>query len=142
MTIKSPRREIGQRASRKKKYPKMIITKAQTATSTISRASKVRRSCVVLFCMADITCASDMAGSRSGCCCQSFFSSSSFILRFLRHQTGKFLFGAMQHDANVIGIDARDFCHLFVGQVFEEKGDERFFERVEFENYGVKMGNA
>ena len=48
----------------------------------------------------------------------------------------------MQHDANVIGTDARGFCNLFVGEVLQEKSDERFFEWVQFVDCGVKACNA
>ena len=48
----------------------------------------------------------------------------------------------MQHDADVIGTDARGFCDLLVGEVLQEKGDERFFEWVQFVDGGVKIGDA
>jgi hypothetical protein len=48
----------------------------------------------------------------------------------------------MQHDTGVIGADARDFRHLFVSEVFEKKRDERLFERVQFENRGIKIRQA
>src|SRR4051812_16490707 len=105
----------------------MITTTAQATSSRRSRASRMRRRPVILFCMAETSCAADGSGFLNGCCCQSFFNSSSFM-RHLLHQAGKLLLGAMQHDANVTGTDARDFGHLFVGEVFEEKSDERFFE--------------
>ena len=44
----------------------------------------------------------------------------------------------MQQDADVIGIDARGFRNLFVGEVFQEKSDEGFFERVQFVDCGCK----
>src|SRR6185436_14290927 len=100
-------------------------------SSRKSRAFRPRRNWVILFCMAEISCAVDGSGSLSRCRCQSFFNSSSFIWRLL-HQTGKFLLGAMQHDANVIGGDAGGFCNLFVSEVLQEKGDECFFEWVQF----------
>ncbi len=40
------------------------------------------------------------------------------------------------------GADARGLGDLFVGEVFEEKGDEGLFERVQFVDGGVKTGNA
>ena len=37
----------------------------------------------------------------------------------------------MQHDPNVIRTDARGFRKLFVSEVFQEQGDESFFERIQ-----------
>ena len=48
----------------------------------------------------------------------------------------------MQHDTDVIGADAGDFRHLFVGEVFQEKGDERLFDRAEFVDGRVEVGDA
>src|SRR5215467_8184224 len=112
----------------------MMITTAQATSSRASRAFSERRNWLILFCIAKISCAADRPGSLSGCSRQSFFRSSSFILALLLHQSGKFLLCAMQHDANVIRAHACDLRHLFVGQIFEKKSDERLFKRVELEN--------
>ena len=48
----------------------------------------------------------------------------------------------MQHDADVIGTDARRFCHLFVGEVLQEQGDQRFFEWVQLVDCGVQIGDS
>src|SRR5579862_9900590 len=110
----------------------------QAANSRTSRQSKVRRNPDILSCMTEISCSADKFGTRSDCRCQRCFKSSSLILTLL-HQTKKFLLCAMQHDADVVGADARDFRHLFIGEVFKEKGDERFFQFVQFEDCRVKI---
>ncbi len=48
----------------------------------------------------------------------------------------------MKHHANVARADPGGFGDLFVGEVFEEKGDERFFDRVQFVDRIVKARDA
>src|SRR5262249_10452166 len=62
--------------------------------------------------------------------------------RFLRHQTGKFLLIAMQHDSDVIDTDARRFRNLFVGEILQEKGDECLLKRIQFVDCGVQICKA
>src|ERR1043166_6845141 len=107
----------------------MTMITAQPTSSRRSRASRQWRSRDVLLCIAETRCSADMSGSLSNCCRQIFFSSSSFIVSLLFHQSGKFFLCAMQYDANITGADAGDFGHLFVREIFQEKCDERLFER-------------
>ena len=48
----------------------------------------------------------------------------------------------MQHDADMIDTDPRGFCHLFVGEVLQEKSDDCFFKGVQPVEGRVKVGNA